>query len=249
MKVKKYLKSHFISKTTFLLNTIPFDISGVQQNLYRYLYDKLEKQSKYPIYSLNYCHYYKCIFVHIPKTGGVAIQNTLFNSFGGGHYTIQNYQPILGQRLFNEYFKFSFVRNPWDRLLSAYCFLKRGGMNPFDAQFSETQLKQFDDFNDFVENWVNSENIKTFTHFKKQCDFLLNNKNKIDLDFLGYYENLNQDFEVIKQHLKMPSALQLKWLNASSLERKNYKDYYNETAQKIVSKVYEQDIDLFKYTF
>jgi chondroitin 4-sulfotransferase 11 len=250
MKAKSYLKSHFINKTTLLLNTIPFDISMVQKKLYSYLYDKLERQSDEPIYSLNYCHFYKCVFIHIPKTGGVAIHNSLFNSFGGAHYTIDNYQQIIGKQLFNEYFKFSFVRNPWDRLLSAYFFLKKGGMCQQDAQFYLKQLNAFDNFNCFVENWVNSTNIDTFVHFKKQGDFILNKQNKMDLNFLGYYENINHDFEIVKQHLGMNSKnVNLKWLNASSLSRKNYREYYNETTKKIVATVYEKDIDMFKYVF
>ncbi|MBA2490567.1 MAG: hypothetical protein H0V34_02305 [Gammaproteobacteria bacterium] len=55
---------------------------------------------------------YRCIYVHIPKTGGVSISTSLFGSTTGRHRTVAEYKQIFGERAFKDYFKFTFVRNP-----------------------------------------------------------------------------------------------------------------------------------------
>lgn len=59
---------------------------------------------------------------------------TLFGNLGGAQLRIPHDQLIFSQREFEDYFKFTFVRNPWDRLLSAFLFLKKGGANKVDRQ-------------------------------------------------------------------------------------------------------------------
>lgn len=77
----------------------------------------------------------KCIFVHIPKTAGISISRSIFGNLGGGHTKIRDYELIFSAKDFNNYFKFTFVRNPWDRIFSAYRFLKNGGINEEDNLF------------------------------------------------------------------------------------------------------------------
>ena len=71
---------------------------------------------------------HRCIFVHVPKCAGVSISRSLFGSLVGTHIAMKSFQLIYTEEEFARYFKFAFVRNPWDRLVSAYRFLKRGGM-------------------------------------------------------------------------------------------------------------------------
>lgn len=68
------------------------------------------------------------IFTHIPKTGGKSIKNTL--KLKGSHTPLFIYQE---EKNFNKYYKFTFVRNPWDRLVSTFIFLSKGGYNAHDA--------------------------------------------------------------------------------------------------------------------
>src|SRR3954454_22051651 len=58
--------------------------------------------------------YYKCIFIHIPKTAGLSVSKTLFGNYAGTHLGIDHYIATLGRKTVEEYFKFAFVRNPWD---------------------------------------------------------------------------------------------------------------------------------------
>src|SRR5690625_2614056 len=68
---------------------------------------------------------YHSIFVHIPKTAGVSVAHSLFEIKTAYHVRVSKYQIIFSQDEYNQYFKFAFVRNPWDRLVSAYRFLKK----------------------------------------------------------------------------------------------------------------------------
>ena len=67
----------------------------------------------------------KCIFFHIPKTAGISLVKALFGDLDWGHRDVNYYINVFDKKRFNDYFKFTFVRNPYDRLFSAYSFLKK----------------------------------------------------------------------------------------------------------------------------
>ena len=188
----------------------------------------------------------RCIFVHIPKVAGVSINKALFGNLGGGHRAILDYSLIFGKNEFKSYYKFTFVRNPWDRLLSAYLFLKEGGLHKNDANWSEKELSGLSNFDEFVKNWVNKINIEKGIHFKPQYKFITIN-GKIAVDDVYKVENINLDFEKICGKLNVQNRLQ--FLNKTKSKTKNYRNYYNDETKKIVEKVYKKDIKLFNYQF
>ena len=65
---------------------------------------------------------YRCFFIHIPRTGGNSIASTILDG-RTAHTPYFVYQRAYPDE-FDEFFKFCFVRNPWDRLVSAYFYLK-----------------------------------------------------------------------------------------------------------------------------
>lgn len=194
----------------------------------------------------------KCIFVHIPKAAGVSVCQTLFNSLAGGHETVKKYQIIFSKEEFNHYFKFTIVRNPWDRLFSAYNFLKKGGMNDYDRSWAMSNLVDYNDFNDFVKRWVNSSNIYKYVHFLPQHHFLcLPGSDELQVDFLGYFENIEDDFLYIKNILALDSTVNLAYENKteSSTINNDYRRFYTDETRNIVHEVYKRDIELLGYNF
>lgn len=197
------------------------------------------------VYSTNKFKAYKCVFVHIPKTAGISINMSLFGNLGGGHSSTNEYKILLGIDNFNDYFKFAFVRNPYSRLLSAYYFLKRGGFNHKDKNWAEEHLKEYNNFEDFVLNWVNKDSIHSYVHFKPQYKYICNRQMEIEVDFIGRFENIKEDYQKICNRLEINRPL--KKLNSTEYGD-HWKDFYNSETSKIVESVYWQDFQMFNYS-
>lgn len=209
---------------------------------YRHL--KALRKSEIGGYSLIPFDKHRCIFVHIPKAAGVSVSKKLFGCLGGGHPPLADYAHVFSPVEFKDYFKFTFVRNPWDRLLSAYVFLAKGGFNGKDAEWAKRNLAPYANFQDFVRGWVNEKNIWTKQHFYPQSYFVTLD-GQLAVDFVGRFENIDEDFATIAQRLGVDARLE--HLNSSG--KKDYHDYYDEECADIVARVYREDIALFDYRF
>jgi len=200
-------------------------------------------------YTLKSFDTYKCIFVHIPKAAGVSVVQSLFGNLGSGHTKIKEYQQLYTETEFKNYFKFTFVRNPWDRLVSAYNFLIEGGMTKEDKTWAKSNLRHYPDFNSFVKQWVNRENIYSCRHFIPQCEFVCIEGLEPAVDFIGYFENLEEDFEYVANKLGIQTTLQHLNQTQNRNNKKDYTEYYTDETAKIVADVYREDIEIFGYDF
>jgi len=189
---------------------------------------------------------HEVIFVHVPKAAGTSVCRSLFGSLAGGHTKISEYQVVFTPAELRRYYKFTFVRNPWDRLHSAYHFLRKEGSSPQDREFAAT-LADFGSFDEFVRLWVNEENIERFVHFKPQYRFLcLAGRRKPAVDFVGRFENLAQDYETVRA--RIPGAKPLVHVNRTE-DRPDYRAEYSDEARDIVARVYRRDIAMLGYAF
>jgi len=196
------------------------------------------------IYS-GYADRYRCIFIHIPKAAGTSVASTLFGE-SSRHLRYTEYEQA-NPRKFREYFKFTFVRNPWSRLYSAYSFLKKGGMNEMDHRWAEEHLAAFSNFDSFVKGWVTEENVCSWVHFYPQHYFICDDALNLKMDFVGHFETLARDFAHVQRQLSMP-AEPLPHINPSAGQQ-HYCDFYSDEAREIVASVYRNDIRLFSYDF
>jgi hypothetical protein len=200
-------------------------------------------------YSIKPFDQHRCIFVHIPKTAGVSVVKALFGSFGGHHTPLWLYRLLYTRAEFDAYFKFAFVRNPWDRLLSAFLFLKRGGMNDRDRRWAETHLAAYPDFDRFVRRGLTRKTAYAELHFVPQYWFLALKGPRPAVDFVGYYENLPQDFVSIRERLGVSPERRLLALNRTEGKPSDFREYYTPETRRIVAEVYREDIELFGYDF
>ena len=202
-------------------------------------------------------HDYKFIFVHIPKSAGNSIKETLgIPKFPGGHFRIRDRQYEKCQK----YFKFAFVRNPWDRFVSAYSYLKHGGIgvnhlgyNP-DLQYFNI-VNKHDSFTDFIKSkcWMEdtqetphkNRSNRPWLHFDSCHEYVIID-GQIGVDFIGKTENLQEDFNTICDKIGIPRQ-QLPHKNKS--KHKHYTEYYNDETKEIVAKYYAKDIESFGYEF
>ena len=186
----------------------------------------------------------QAIFVHITKTAGTSVALTLFGALPY-HYRAWEYRVIFGRDDFQRYFKFAFVRNPWDRLYSAFSFLKGGGWDDNDKKWAEENLADIDDFNDFVMNWLTPDRLYAFIHFWPQSDFICESNNNAMVDYLAYFETIREDFDIIAKKIDCKEPLQ----HTNASKRLGYKDIYSEAAKQKVASLYARDINNFGYTF
>lgn len=189
------------------------------------------------------------IFAHIPKTGGTSVATCVYGGWKR-HYPLSHYAAFDPDR-YRRYLKFAFVRNPWDRLLSAYSYLTgRGG--PLEApgeRWARANLAHYPDFESFVlslRDRRTRRRIVNYVGLRPQLSWLvLPGSSKVEVDFLGRFERLSEDYARLADRLGVTEPLPFK--NAS--RHQSYKHAYSAEMRQIVAELYEADISAFGYEF
>jgi chondroitin 4-sulfotransferase 11 len=215
------------------------DIAHVIPLSWRYRIADLRGRGVYA----GYPNRHRCIFIHIPKTGGSAVADVLFGN-KSRHVPYFEYE-FANPNKFRRYFKFAFVRNPWDRLISTFFFLRGGGMNENDRLWSERNIAHYPNFGSFVRAWLTEENISTWVHFFPQSHFILDETGSVKVDFVGRFERLDEDFNLVAKKLGCQKSLPKKNVG----EHKHFTSYYDNETREIVARVYARDIKSFGYEF
>ncbi|GED43142.1 sulfotransferase family 2 domain-containing protein [Cobetia marina] len=150
----------------------------------------------------------KCIFIHIPKAAGTSVLAALGKKGekGRDHVSWQTYKKADSKK-FNNYFKFSFVRNPYDRAFSAYHYILKGGnQGPEDSRVAAS-LAKYRGFDDFVENGLWQGAFRSHLLFHSQSSFIMSADDRLMVDFLGHFETLDQDFKIVAEKLGIDSSI------------------------------------------
>jgi len=192
------------------------------------------------------------LFVHIPKTAGNSIQSVLrdysedeivalrgeqdgIERFGlrnpnykiKKHSTLPEYRAALGEERFHSLYKFTCVRNPWDRMVSYY--------------FTPTKR---------VEAWNRKEFCKAISNVLSAADYLRLDRGEGDpfgnVDYIMRFENLGEDFRAVCAALGL-RATPLPQYNRST--REHYSKYYDDNLREFVRKRFALEIERFGYTF
>lgn len=208
----------------------------------RIVYHYFEKRRPGDYISFRAFDYYRCIFIHIPKTAGLSVNKTLFGNLGSNHKGIHYFKKLYSARTFEKYFKFTFVRNPYTRLHSAFLYLKKGGINENDKNWADKYISDIDTFEDFVLHFLNTESIYSYILLYPQSYFITTDEKKTPLDFIGRFENLHQDFDHIRQVLGIQR--ELKTLNIN--KQKKALELSEEVKDKIYM-LYKSDFELLGY--
>lgn len=178
---------------------------------------------------------YKCIFIEVPKTGSTSIRS-IIGCPEKPHKNIIQIKNEIDKELFNQYYKFGFVRNPWDRVVSLY--KRKEGIQMADKM----------SFEEFV-NWIqysSDTSIHPLQH-KYQIDWFLDENGLVAVDFIGKFENLNSDWNKIQKVLGID--VQLPHLNVNVDKKRHYSEYYTEKTKEIINNKFKKDIEYFDYEF
>lgn len=194
----------------------------------------------YKRYSLKH----ECIFIHIPKTAGTSILNVLSKRTEGRDHNDYLIYLRANPVIFHKYFKFTFVRNPYDRIVSSYEYLHNGGNYKRDRYYYELFRLKYDTFEKFALDYLDSNKIHEELLFKPQYLFIYDHTGECRVDYVGRYENIENDFNAILNKLNIHRKLQ----HINSSKRKNYKQYYvNDEVKKKIQYLYKNDFELFNY--
>jgi hypothetical protein len=185
------------------------------------------------------CHERKCIFVHIPKTAGESVERIYLgkplnrdgDAYKGTrekHFSIAEIKasdPIA----FRDYFKFSIVRNPWDRFISfvLYRRRRRGFDDPLPAQIRR----------DLPHRWFH----------RKAASRMLYIDGSLAVDHVVRFERLADDMKAVWNALGMEN-IELPKGNVSP-GRKPYWEYYDYYAMEFIRQAQRRDIELFDYRY
>jgi len=192
-------------------------------------------------------HKWKTVFIQIPKNASSSIFNRLSNTTDlqnqGNHTTFFDDMQNQDSELFESYFSFAIIRNPYDRFISAYEF----------ASLDDSFVKL--NFNEFVKKCENNGNnfyLQEPIYFIPQYKYITI-KNIILVDEIIKFENLNEEWVKISKkintlHNFTPIKETLEVINATPHKmNKNWKDYYNEETKEIVYNLYKKDFEIFGY--
>ena len=153
---------------------------------------------------------------------------------GHGHVTVQQIRPHLEPCTWDTYFKFGFVRNPFDRYVSTCFFLNRG-----TSDFANTAQ-------DFMKRALSVPRFRERALVRPQYLQLSGSGGEIALDFVGRFEQLQESYDRICERVGVPTT-DLSRRNPS--EHAAYTDYYDDELKEIVADFYAEDLRRFDYDF
>ncbi len=208
----------------------------------------------------------KSIFFHIPKTGGTSINNMILDNDGlkysendiknstflensdiehysFGHHNVKMLADngYISENLFNNAFKYAIVRNPWDRIVSLYNY---DALRLYERlSFDELCHKLY-----FIVNHMTKEpglfNVIGLSQLQPQHKWIYDG-DKCLVDYIGRFE----DIENSVNHIKSKTGMKGKLKHDNKSNHSHYREYYNDTTEELVRKIYKDDIHLFGYEF
>ena len=198
-------------------------------------------------------HDHKIVFFHIGKTGGFSVEKAL--GIGQLDYRVfdehwvhglnkgvmtQHARPgyvkqMVGDEIFREYFKFTVVRNPWNRMVSAYNYL---------INMHQKRFESFEKWLEHKHEMVIRNKYKEGSHYIPQVEYLTDSAGNPCCNQVIRFEALSDGFNNICDGIGIKASLP--HLNKS---KHGSRGMYTEHTKTLVNEMYENDIERFNYKF
>jgi len=201
-------------------------------------------------------HQHRFVFAAVPKTGTHSVRQALREHMGGedleqvglfvnkrfpfeelakmqhGHISLQQVRPFLGEETFASYFKFAFVRNPFDRFVSYCAFMMRE--NDLFSKNPAAVMRHILFERRPVEHLL----------FWPQHTFVVDDEGRLLADQIGRVEEMQVSYDEICRRIGIPTA-SLEQVNTS--RRGSYRDYYDQQLIDGVAELYRRDLERVGY--
>ena len=201
--------------------------------------------------------FHKCIFVHIPKCGGTSIEDVIWpeprstsdlwmgfiskyrNKYQTGglqHLLAMQIRQEVGEEIFKSYFKFTIVRNPWDKAISQFYYMSH-----------RPDLREYIGMeeNDSFKKYLELTEKKPHVQWEKQHKFFQDDNGETIVDYIGRLETMQKDAANIFQRLGINAEIP----HVNATKHKHYSEYYDDESREMVREMYKEDIRILNYSF
>jgi len=193
---------------------------------------------------------HKVLYLHIAKTGGSSIVQLLKNN-GMDDLILSNKRGIYEEKVeyfkevvanWDEYYKFTFVRNKFDMLISLY---------NYDRQLNgKWSLSNDIAFEEFIRDYVGSSSTvkkeALYTHMIDQY-YLTHTNDECMFDFIGHFDNFNDDLNHVCERLGIQNTQER--VNVGNYDRSKKDQYYTEELKGIVKSKFPKEIETFDWWY
>lgn len=173
-------------------------------------------------------HKHKAVHIHISKCAGQSVERAFGQPIGQHHLKPAIIRSI-GQGKWDDYYKFTFVRNPWDRLVSMYHYRRKHQRHLIKGRSFDAWIRQI-----FVEY-----------HPKVHQHYWIADDGKLFVDFVGKVESMASDFDKVCRIIGAEASLP----HVNKSKHEHYASYYDDETKELVRRECAQDIEMFGYTF
>lgn len=210
-------------------------------------------------------HHYKVIYIHIPKCAGSSIERY----FGAKPFNWKepNYDKLVGwdpkrkihlqhatprqlleldlitESVWDDYYKFTIIRDPWSRLVSSFVWLKHE--HSIKGSFSDFLLRT-GQFERILDPSIGMETRSE--HLKPQMDYItLNGKNC--LDYICHFETLEKDIQEIFNKIGISGTLGYYDKKGRYKRGFHYSELFDKKTYNLVRELYPEDLERLGYKF
>jgi hypothetical protein len=190
------------------------------------------------------------VLIHIPRTAGTSFSEAIYGHFLGNLRAADIKR--WGSSSVRSLPFIAVSRNPWDRLVSAYRFVKRGGgmggLEPVAAWWPEQyQIPEFETFDRFVTEWLVGRDLMNLDLvFQPQSHFVCDERGNIIVDELGRFEDLDSIRAMLREKAPHLSTISRSNLSGDVVD---YRTFYTPALVDLVGSIYSEDVVRFGYSF
>jgi len=168
----------------------------------------------------------------------VLKRRAIMKTHGFKNYKVLLYS--LSEEYIDNAYKFTIVRNSWDRAVSAFHYLKQ----VWQTKDGRELIGKRETFKHFVKNKLAQLGVKSNPHFQYQypCAFF---REEQFVDYIGRFETVNEDWKIIAENIGADPILP----HDNKSDHLPYQHYYDADSREIIGNIYKDDIRLFGFSY
>jgi len=182
------------------------------------------------------------IFIHVPKVAGTSISHALYGKTLGHYRALDICKKFPS--LYDESYVFSFIRDPLERLYSAYNFAKKGRTESMGvADPEQYKIPEFESFESFVLDWLKDKDVNSLDNiFKEQSLYVCDLESNIIVDDIYNLNNIDRDMKSISR--KLGKNINVPKKNVTNKSGYKQDSVYSHEMKLVAMKIYKNDYEV-----